>query len=401
MRSDSGSPGSRLKNYTTPFLLLRDMGSLTVEMELAGVRAQLASSCRELVEYAARHLAPLTPDPSGEGKPRVEATLRWHEGPPPRSRTAAYPYLAGAQRIDRDLYVLGNRMSWFRVDDLRGLHLQFEWDGQRLRIEGDYYYWVSDNRYWERIKRVLFRHRIPALRQRRFTTLLYYLLYYPTFWYVERFQGFHPIHAAGAEVDGAVLVLAGASGVGKSTLAAALAASPGGRLLSDTFLLQRATAVLPVREPILLDERSLHWLGPARRLLQPIQWRYVLNRAGFHWPQEQLSRGGRVAVVLFPCRAEQEYARRLSATEAQGRISAGNVIVNDMRRYLAYAAILEMFGPTPLAHARENELAALTSAAPCYEVGIGNARTREEVVARLLRLASVPPPDNGEGRMEE
>jgi hypothetical protein len=166
----------------------------------------------------------------------------------------------------------------------------------------------------------------------------------------------------------------------------ALAASPGARLLSDTFLLQRGAALLPVREPLLLDAWSRAWLGQAAELLQPIDWHYGLDRTGYHWPQERLSSGGPAAVVLFPHRATQSYVRPLSPREAHGRISAGNVVVNDLRRYWAYAAVLEMLDARPLMHEREKELLTLTAAVPSYDVGLDAGLGREDTVANLIRL---------------
>jgi hypothetical protein len=362
------------------------MTIVAVELTIGGARAKVASSNREFTDYAALHLAPLQPAPLEVEAPRVEATLRWHEGPPPTNRAAAYPEVTVLSRIDRDLYAGDGKLAWFRIDDLPGLYLRFAWDGNRLQVEGDYYYWLSRNPVWEQVKRFVFQRRLPALRRRRFTTLLYYLVYYPCFWWLERHEGLHPIHAAGVETNDEVVVLAGPSGVGKSTLAAALASLPGARLLSDTFLLQRGTSVLPVREPLLLDQWSRAWLEQASELLQPIHWRYCLDRDGYHWPQERLSSGGPVSVVLFPHRAARPYVRRLSPLEAHGRISAGNFIVNDLRRYWAYAAVLEMLDSSPLMHERENEILALTAVVPSYEVGLHAGLGREETVASLMAL---------------
>ena len=74
----------------------------------------------------------------------------------------------------------------------------------------------------------------------------------------------HPIHAAGVLTGGGVVLLAGASGVGKSTLATALALEPGVGFLSDSVVLHRGLDVLPVREPVLLDAFSRRWLAPRR-----------------------------------------------------------------------------------------------------------------------------------------
>jgi len=358
-----------------------------IEATLGGAKASLATSHAEFADYAALHLAPLRAEGRQLSPPDVTATLRWHEGIPPRERLAAYPELTGLRRLDRDLYAGDGCLAWFRVDDLPGLLLRFAWDGARLEVKGDYYHWLSRDPLRDRIKRLVYRRRLPALRLRRFTTLLYYLVYYPCFWWLEQQQGLHPIHAAAAEVKEGVIVLAGPSGVGKSTLATALAALPGAKLLSDTFVLQRGTTVLPVREPLLLSGWSRDWLGEAGRLLQPIRWRYCLDRAGFHWPQDGLSSGGAARVLLFPQPAAAHDVRALTPREAHGRISAADSIVNDLRRYWAYAAVLQAFSSRPLMQARENEIAALTAGTPSYEVSLDVELGRDEVVANLLQLS--------------
>lgn len=357
-----------------------------IDVDLAGASLRLTTDHAELAEYAGVHLDPLT-TPCGE--PAIEAELRWHEGAPPE-RSARHPELGGMERLDRDLYRGEGRLAWFRIDELPDLVLQFHWDGHRLRVDGDYYHRLSKRAGRDRLKRLVYRSRVPALRRRRFTTLLYYLVYYPCFWWLERRRDLHPIHAAGVEIDGRIVLLAGPSGVGKSTLSAGLASLPGAALLSDTFVLHRGATARPVREPLLLDRWSRDWIGAGAGRLRPIEWRYCLGRDGFHWPRERLSGGGEVALLLFPHRAARHGLRRVEARTAHARISSGDFIINDLRRYWAFAAVLEMLDPTLLVSARERHLAELTAAVPCYEIGLTAEVGREAVGAQIRRLVAAP-----------
>jgi hypothetical protein len=363
------------------------MTSQTISVELAGLGAEITSSFGEFVDYARLHLEPLLV-PS-QGRAPISATLRWHEGRPPE-RNEGDPRLRDMERVDRDLYRSDGQLAWFRIDDLPGLQLRFEWSGERLRVEGDYYFRLSADGKRDSLKRLVYRGRLPALRQRRFTTLLYYLLYYPCFWWLERHERLHPIHAAGVEVDGGVIVLAGPSGVGKSTLSTGLASATGAKLLSDTFLLHDGAATRPVREPLLLDAWSRSWLCEGANLLQPIDWRYCLDRNGFHWPQQRLSIGGAARLLLFPHRALRHYVRPLSPAQAQGQIDAGNFIVNDLRRYWAFAAAVEMLDPSPLGTARDASLAALVRDVPSYELGLTKDMSRAQVSEIVAALDADP-----------
>lgn len=363
---------------------MRDAGAAAagVAARLAGVDAVLESAPPVFLDFAAAHLGPMRL--AGAAAPRVRAVLRWHEGAPP-ARSAARPALATMDRLDRDLYRGAGEMYWFRIDELPDLQLRLGWDGGVLRVEGDYYHRLSKTPGRDRLSRIVYGWRLPELRRRRFTTLLYYLIYYPAFCLLER-EGWHPIHAGGVELPGGVAVFAGPSGVGKSTMVAGLATTAGARLLSDTFLLHRGVETRAVGEPILIDERGCAWLEADASLLVRVPHRYGLGRAGYHFPAERLSPGGRAAVLLFPYRAPVPAVRRLSADQARGRLRAGDLIVNDLRRYWAFAAVLEMLDPHPLVAAREACLATLAGAVPAYEIGLAGHQSREQVAALVDRL---------------
>jgi hypothetical protein len=357
-------------------------GSSEVTVRLAGVELTLRSNATPFLDYAARHLAPVQ-QIERRDRPLICARLRWHECAP-LDRDARYPQLRNLQRLDRDLYRGEGVLYWFRVDELPDLHLVLSWNGVQLRIEADYYHRLSNVRYRDAVKRAVYRRRLPELRRRRFTTLLHYLVYYPIFWYLEHDAGFHPIHAGGVEIDGKTLVFAGPSGVGKSTLVSGLGTAPGIRMLSDTFLLQRGTELLAVPEPLLLDEWSRHWLGKGAAALQPLDHRYCLGRRGFHCiSPEHLAANGTACAIVFPQRSSVERVRVLPPDEARGRVRAGDLMVNDLRRYWGFAAIMESLRPRPLISAREASLARLTGAVPAMEVGL----TRDLDRVRLLRLA--------------
>lgn len=357
-------------------------------LDLAGLSITLRSGHPEFMAYASAHLAPLCAEIRQPAA--IDATLTWHEDIPPADRLAACPALATMERVDRDVYRSATEIAWFRIDELPSLFLRFAWDGRHLRVQGDFYVYLSRNPYGNWLKRGLRRRHLEQLRRRRFTTLLYYLVYYPCFWVLERTRDLHPIHAAGVELDGAVVVLAGPSGVGKSTLVTGLAGNPRARLLSDTFLLQSGSTVCAVPEPLLLDAWSRRWLGDTTTQLTRIPHRYCLSRQGFHWPADRNCPGGQAGAVIFPQRAATAGLRPLSPEHARSRLSASNLIVNDLRRYWAFSSVLELLDPTPLVLAREASLARLTQTVPAYDLALAPTTTRASLTALLQHLPPRP-----------
>jgi hypothetical protein len=353
---------------------------------LAGASFRFETDAGDLAHYARIHLAPLRSEP--RTALAVDSRLRWHEGQPPRDRLGQFPLLAEMERVDRDLYLAPGRLHWFRIDDLRDLYLRLTWQDDRLTVEGDFYFRLANDRHRDRAKRLIYRRRTAALRRRRFTTLLSYLVYYPCWWWLEHTQDRHPIHAAGVLAGDRVILLGGASGVGKSTLAVALALQPGARLLSDSFVLHRGRDVSAVPEPVLLDTWSRRWLGDRAEELQPIDWRYCLNRQGYQLPPQRLATGGPAALLLFPRRAPRNYVRRITPEHAHQRLSAVDLIINDLRRYWAFGAIMEQLVPGRLVLRRESALARLTAQLPCYEIGLTaeiSCAAAVESVTELLR----------------
>ncbi|MGH7788289.1 MAG: hypothetical protein ACRERC_15570, partial [Candidatus Binatia bacterium] len=265
---------------------------------IGGVSAGLTSDLPAFLDYAGGHLATLPPAP--DAAPRIHAHLRWHEGLPPPRDAAAF---AVWDRLDRDLYRQGDRLAWFRIDDLPDLHLRIAVDGDQLHIEGDYYHHLGMSDGRDRLRRLVYRNRLPALRRRRFTTLLYYLVYYPCFWWLEHHGGWHPIHGGAVQRPKGIVVMAGPSGVGKSTTVTGLSTDADAALLSDTFVLHHGADVRGVPEPLLLDDWSRQWMGAGAALLEPIAHRYSLGRGGYRFPPARLCAGGEAALLLFPRRA--------------------------------------------------------------------------------------------------
>lgn len=351
--------------------------------ELAGASFRFETDAAELSDYAAMHLAPLQAAP--QESPAVSVRLRWHEGQPQRRQSAE---LEACARVDRDLYVGDGRLFWFRVDDLRDLQLHARWRNDRLEIEGDFYFRVGNGGWQDRVRRLVSPGRVSAMRRRRFTTLLYYLVYYPCWWWLEQMRDLHPVHAAGVEINGKVVLLAGASGVGKSTLSVLLAGRPGARFLSDSFVLQAGGDICAVPEPVLLDEWSRRWLGSAVAGLERIDHSYVLGRQGYRFPPERCVASGRAGLLVFPRRGREPYVRRLSPDQAHQRLSAADMIINDLRRYFAFGAVLEQVAAGGLVAHREANLARLTAEVPCYEVGLTAAAPGEEVAESIAGLLS-------------
>jgi hypothetical protein len=359
----------------------------SLQVDLARVPMRLRCDFAPLMDYATAHFGPaLAASRGSAARPQVDAELHWHEGHPPTDPAKAYPEIHGCDRFDRDLWVGPGRLVWLRVDEVRDLHLRFAWDGESLTIRGDYYHRLSKDRRADRLRRLVYRRQMDSFRRKRFTRLLYYLVYYPLFWWLEHVRDTHPLHAAAVDTPAGGILLAGPSGVGKSTLTMGLGTSPEARILSDTFVAHRGTELWAVPEPMLLDRWSIEWLGDAGAALAGVEHPYALGRGGYSIPAARFTERSEAALILLPRRAAEHFVRRVDGEVALARIDAYDDIVNDLRRYRPLAAVLELLSPSGIGRARLRSLEELTAAVPCYEVGLTSSLTCREAVTSLLTI---------------
>lgn len=356
-------------------------------LEIAGVGVRFQTDFVGLASYARSHLSPLAV--SGGEEPNISAELVWLEGLPPEDADAIFPGTTSLDRIDRDLYRGEGRLVWLRIDDFRDLKMSFVMDRHRLKITGHYYFRLSKDPVRDMIKRAVYHKRLSNERQRKFTTLLYYLVYYPCLWWLESRRGIHPLHGGAVATEKGGILLAGPGGVGKSTLTVALTAFKDACFLSDTFVLYDSCRLYPMVEPILLDTRSAAWLQDGMETLCEIpEYRnYGYGRNGYHMAPTHCSGSTGVSLVLLPHRSPKAFVTRLSVQECAARIIAYNEIIGDLRRYWVMSAVLSLLGnSTDFMTTRAATLYSVLGNASCYELGFPSGVGREAVLGDIFAL---------------
>jgi hypothetical protein len=365
------------------------MAAESLCVEIAGVKLCFRTDHADLASYARLHLSPL--EVHGQDDADILAELVWLEGLPPREAASVFPETNSLDRIERDIYRGKECVVLMRIDDFRDLKMRFVLEGNRLKVTGYYYFHLSKEPLRNSVKRAVYRGRLFTERQRKFTTLLYYLVYYPCLWWLETRRGIHPLHGGAVATAKGGILLAGAGGVGKSTLTVALTTLRGAHWLSDTFVLYDEFRLYPMVEPILLDQWSRHWVERGMDSLRDITQsrNYGYGRKAFHMDPSLCAGSTAASLVLLPYRSDHSSVKRLSALECAAMIRAYYEITGDLRRYWVLSASLGFLdGHTGLAEHRAAALRCLLVNASCYEVGFDSGTGREELLDHILSLMS-------------
>jgi hypothetical protein len=341
-----------------------------VSVAIQDVQVNFQSNLESLNAFARTHFGETNNENQPAGENGIDSFLEWIEGMPAKQRHGEPA--PGKIRLDRDIAISDGEIAWSRIDDFLNLHLRFFPNENPLRLVGEHFFFLDEGAMRDQIKRQWHRKRLPILRKKRFSTILYYMIYYPSFWRLEQ-RGLLPLHAAAVDVAGQGMVFCGLPGSGKSTLSLAALSLPGARLLSDNIIFYDTQAVYSCPEPVLVDDRSVELIGAASTALQPLGSRHVFDRSWCHVGRERLAQRTEPRMFFFVGLGADTAVRSLSTAAARDRFTSANWIAKELRRYLVYRSVLTLSGATPgcLKNGSQTTLGALLSRGQSYELTIG------------------------------
>jgi hypothetical protein len=350
-------------------------------VDLHGVALELHSTEPDFTDYAADALSAIRSET--ERAPKIVSRLEWVEKPPSTDPKKAFAVGSWDRQPDRDLYIAGSDAYWLRIEDFTDLQMKIGWQDGRLELTGRYHFQIGRRPRWEPLRRLRYASRIPELRGRRFSTLVYYLVYYPLLWWLSRFDGWHVLHAGAVARDHRAYVFAGLPGCGKSTLAVASLAEPGFDMLSDNLLLTDGARVRAFPEPLLLDAGSIARIGPAAARLVHTGDRRVYERDAYR-PERFVMEPLDPVVIHLVGRAHDGAVNPLDREKAAARIEAGNVLAKEVRRSRIMSQVVDLLAGTKTPDERA-VVASLASGPPCFELWISPQEQLSQVVrSRLL-----------------
>jgi len=331
---------------------------------------------------------------------RVHATWRWGKPGPAAGQD---PDRAGAERVGRGLLLTRGsspggsgrpRAIWSRIPGFPELTLSFQLEGEgggRLNVDASCGY---EPRGMGRKLEYLRPGRAERKRNRLFFKLMYFMVYYPMAWQLERSRGWGLLHASAVAMpSGRAVILSGLGGVGKSTLGLSLLSRPGARLLSDNLIFHDEDRIYSCPEPVRLDAASL--AGVADSGIEPERTR--LPATAHPKPTYRVGPARRAlaaapTAVYFLRFAPRSGVTRVDPERAAEMLTAGNDLAAEIKDHRPCQAVLTMLAaesnsPPPAARA---SLSKLLAGADCAVFRIGEGEKIAETVARLARRLESP-----------
>jgi hypothetical protein len=331
-------------------------------------RLTLESNSEDFITYARGHLAMLLSPPVET--PDVHVRLHWGQ-----QLISARSPIDDYHRLSRRLLLGKDEIVQTEILLLPGLQLRTSLAGANVSVDAAF-------RPPSRRMRLLMRLGGKASQDRIYAALIYYLVYFPLLWHIERTRQWYPLHASAVAWPQGAVVLAGLGGVGKSTLTLAFLSDPHARLLSENVIIHDQERVYAFPEPIHLDERSRKMLSRLNGRLKPTDRAYSHNRQSYEVPISDRVQSAKPRLFCTLRQGKKLNLRSMSAEETLEFTLSSNVLARELDEYAQQAAVLNLLSPIACSFQRRIEaLQQFLNQMPCYELVVRPGENLNQVVA--------------------
>ncbi len=339
----------------------------TLALTIHGAWLMLESNNEDFLAYARGHLAALLSPPVGQ--PDIRVRLYWgRELVPVRASTDDY------QRLGRRLLLGDNEIVQTEILTLPGLQLRTSLVGTGVSVDAAF---CPPSKRMKLLLGLGGR----ASREQIYAMLIYYLVYFPLLWHVERARQLYPLHASAVAWPQGAIILAGLGGVGKSTLTLSFLSDPHARLLSENLILHDKEQVYAFLEPIHLDGRSREMLTSLNGRLKSTGRAYSHNRQSYEVPLSARVQSATPCAFFTLRQGRVLGLRSMSAKDVLEIVLSSDALAHEINEYTQQTAVLNLLSPAAGSLQRRiDTLRKLLGQVACYELTVRPGEKLDQAV---------------------
>jgi hypothetical protein len=213
-----------------------------------------------------------------------------------------------------------------------------------------------------------------------FFEVTYPLIYYPLFWYLERFKDTHILHASALNLGDRGIVLCGMEGIGKTSLVLSLI-SDRDVWISDNLIFYDHKSIYPCYELIRLCDGgdSLNWKGKIQQIGN------FKTAKAFCRPELLLQEEAvEPRILIFPQFSSAFFARKIPGQQAANKALILSYLPAELGNYNEYCFLYNLLDlDFNVWNARYKALDLLLQSVDCYEIGMPKADGLKKNVERI------------------
>lgn len=337
-------------------------------VSLHQVRLRLTAGRDDFLTFARAYLDPLVVE-RGEGR-SIDVTLAWD------ATLSIDGDRSGWEQLGRRLWANAHQVRWAEIWQVPGLQMDARWESDRLIIQGTYTWPTRRAKWWARWR--------ASVRERLFVSLIYYLVYFPCAWWLERERGWTLLHASAIATPEGGLIFSGLPGCGKSTTALASLGQSGWKIVSDNLLFTDGRQVFACPEPMHISKETRDLIGDLDDRVCSTGRMFSHQRRDYALTPQAREQSATPRALGFLHLGRETRVRPVESTAAARRLMANDYLAKEWMAYQESAAAVQQVWPQigDQEQRREN-LIALARSLPCYEVTVargGDVRRAMETI---------------------
>ena len=279
-------------------------------------------------------------------------------------------------KISRNLWIGDNEILITEIERFPGLKLRIALDSKILRVDA-FLADNSPNSIGNLLKSWLVKNKHNHIKH---IGLVYYLIYLPFLYYMERFKNLFLMHAGAIEFKQQGIILVGLGGIGKSTFSLGSMHAASCKFLSDNIIFHNGTKIYHFPEPIAMDSNSKGFIGNVQKHLQPINIPSSHNRMYYHVRPDYCCSATIPKSIFWLQWGDANKIKPLAKDDCIKKIIKINLLAKELREYYILAAALDLAFPQPLSkNVYAESLSSLVSTLDCYTLQIKPGDTIQTV----------------------
>ncbi len=323
------------------------------DLALLGIRLRFRSEHAELQDFIEAFTGLSAPG-TERSEPHIHVTLKFNEN---FSKDNTY------HKISRNIWLGDSAAFISEIERFPGLSLSVRVDKDILYVNA----FLSEKNP-DFLRKVLYSLGFFTPQNTfKFIGIIYYLIYFPYLYYLERFRNLCLLHAGAFEYRQQGVILAGLGGVGKSTFSLGTLSLDGGKILSDNLIFHDTQKIYPFPEPITVNPNMTTILGQLEQFLIPQHIASSHNRMYYHIKPELFSPN---AIPKYLVWLQWGNGNKLVPLEKKTCVKALlniNLLAKELREYYVLAAAFDLaFSQSLSPNSYSENLSALLSKLDCY-----------------------------------
>ena len=324
-----------------------------MDFKLLDSHLRLTSDHPEFSSFV-KHFTGLQTDDTKESDPDIYVNLKFNNN---------FQISKNHRQISRSIWLGDSSVFISEIERFPSLKLKARKDQNRLYIDA-----FLTNMNQPLVKRII-SHVKPKKSQQEFQLigLLYYIIFIPFFYYLERFRNLFLLHASAIKYHEKGVILSGLGGIGKSTFSFGTLLLKGCTFISYNLIFYDYQNIYSCPEPIALDTRSIDILKDVTNLLIPKRFEFTHGRMWYKIKQEAISSEAIPKYLFWLQCGNENKILPLDKDTCIRHLSNINLLAKEVREYYILAAAFDLVLPKSLSrNSYGKTLTSLLSSVDCF-----------------------------------